>query len=368
LVVSLLKRRLIRGSQAARRDRLTEGETSRLAAMFADLATGNSLARPSLYWEELNRMNITQLKDHGFENFRRTIALNYYTWSMLLPWDSQIRFLLRHLPAATTARCAARAITLPRQDYFTALSPVQSIGSKFLSLLLWEYVLTLNLQPELLALRDSPVGNPPVIEPRPGMVVSQDLANSILEYDSFGQAIGTQAVILELGAGYGRNAAVIMAMHPDAKLIIVDIPPALWVAERYLSGLFPGRTAFAYRPFTEFADVADEYAKADLVFLLSTQLELVPRESVDLVINVSSLHEMRPDQIAYYFAQFDRIMKLGGAMYSKQWRKAKVLFEGVTLQQADYPVPPHWRAVFSRIARVQTRFFEALYTKLAARD
>jgi hypothetical protein len=44
---------------------------------------------------------------------------------------------------------------------------------------------------------------------------------------------------------------------------------------------------------------------------------------------------------------------------------AKVLFEGLTLVESDYPIPQGWKKIFSRTARVQTRFFEALYQKLS---
>jgi hypothetical protein len=43
--------------------------------------------------------------------------------------------------------------------------------------------------------------------------------------------------------------------------------------------------------------------------------------------------------------------------------KGRVLFEGLTLTERDYAIPSSWDRVFSRIARVQTKFFEALYEK-----
>ena len=202
------------------------------------------------------------------------------------------------------------------------------------------------------------------------MRVSQDLANALLEYDSFHVAIPTSrpATILELGGGYGRNAFVVLRLHPDIKYVLIDIPPALWVAERYLSSLFCEKRIFHYREFDRFEDVADEYENAQIVFLLSTQLAALPPGHVDLAINISSLHEMRKEQVAYYFDQFDSVLRPGGHMYIKQWRKAEVLFEGVTLVEKDYPIPCGWARVMSRTARVQAKFFEALYRKVAPAD
>lgn len=365
MVIGKLREWFIRARQTSHQQRLTSEDLDRIANMFSTLSKGEPLARPSRYWEELNKMNLAQLNEHGYENFKRTIALNYFTWVRIVPWDSQIIFLCKKLPAKTLFRTLRKAFGLSRQQYFSSFDIIQSFSYQLLSLLLWEYIYTLELPPALMALREPEEGNPPLVYPRPDMQVSQDLANALLEYNSFHLAIPAlrPVTILELGGGYGRNAFVVLRMHPDVKYVFVDIPPALWVAERYLSSQFPEKRIFRYRNFDRFEDVAEEYGNAQIVFLLSTQLAAFPPNCVDLIFNISSLHEMRKDQVAYYFDRFDGILRLGGHMYMKQWRKANVLFEGVTLVEEDYPIPQGWTKVMSRPARVQEKFFEALYKK-----
>jgi putative sugar O-methyltransferase len=364
MIIEAIKERAIRSRQTSRNERLAAHELDRISQMFIALEAGHPAARPSRYWNELNKMNVAQLKENGYENFKRTIALNYFTWTRLLPWDSKILFLCRQLPVRSIMRCFFSAFRNTRQSYFGALSLVQSVSYNFLSLLQWAYLFRLRLPAGVLDLCEPQEGNPPLIEPMRGRTVSQDLANAILEYDSFERAVSSRATILELGAGYGRDGYVIMKMHSDVRYIVVDIPPALWVAERYLASVFPERRVFRYRDFDQFEDVAEEFDKAQIAFLLSSQLLKLPAKSTDLVLNISSLHEMRPDQISFYFEQFDRVLKPGGHMYTKQWRVAKVLFEGLTLAEADYPIPSSWSTVFTRTARVQTKFFEALYRKV----
>ena len=365
MALGKLKEWFIRANQTSHQQRLAPEDIDRIADMFSTLTTGEPLARPSRYWEELNKMNLAQLNEHGYENFKRTIALNYFTWARILPWNSQLVFLCKNLPARAVFRALRGAFGISRQRYFSSLDVIQSFSYGFLSLLLWEYILKSPFPPALLALREPQEGNPPLVYPRPGMGVSQDLANALLEYDSFHAAIPASrpATILELGGGYGRNAFVVLRLHPEIKYVVADIPPALWVAERYLSSLFPDKRIFRYRDFHKFEDVADEYENAQIVFLLSTQLAAIPPHYIDLVINISSLHEMRKDQVAYYFDRFDSVLRLGGHMYIKQWRKTDVLFEGVTLVEEDYPIPHGWEKVMSRTARVQAKFFEALYRK-----
>ncbi|HKO03863.1 MAG TPA: putative sugar O-methyltransferase [Candidatus Acidoferrales bacterium] len=366
MAIDKLKEWFIRSSQKQSRERrLAPQDAERISKMFATLAAEEPLARPSQYWQELNKMNLAQMEEHGYENFKRTIALNYFTWVRILPWDSQVRFLSKHLPAKAVFRAFRGALAAPGQSSFSSFNFVHAFSYSLLSLLLWEYLLRLPLPQALLALREPEEGNPPVIYPRPGMRVSQDLGNSLLEYDALQVAIpaGGRGTVLELGGGYGRNAFVILSMHPDVRYVFVDIPPALWIAEKYLSAVFPEKRIFRFRPFDTFEEIAGEYAEAQLVFLLSSQFAKVPAHSADLALNISSLHEMRKEQIDHYLGQFDRVLKRGGHAYLKQWKTARVLFEGITVSEKDYHIPPAWTAVMNRTARVQTKFFEALYRK-----
>jgi putative sugar O-methyltransferase len=355
-----LREILIRRGQAVNRAALPAADRERIDAMFAELQRGDPRACPSLYWEELNKLNLAQIGRNGYHNFKRTIALNYFTWAIMFPWNSQVAFLIRFSSARRIAAIIWRALT-DRDSII--VGRMRRIAYDLISLLLWEYILRSELPAELLRLREPEQGNPLLIFPRPAMGVTQDLGNSILEYQSFRGVLPRRPTILELGAGYGRNAFVILKDRPDAKLIVVDIPPALWIAERYLSSVFPERSVFKFREFAKFDDIAEEFERADIAFVLSAQISMFPVEIADLILNVSSLHEMRPDQIAFYFEQFDRLLRSGGHMYTKQWRSAKVLFEHVTLVESDYPVPAHWTTVFSRQAAVQTKFYEALYRK-----
>jgi putative sugar O-methyltransferase len=360
MLAEKLREMVIRRGQAPGRATLPITDQSRIDAMFADLSRGDLRARPSRYWEELNKLNLTQIANNGYANFKRTIALNYFTWTTMFPWNSQIAFLVRFSPYRRTGAIIWQALI----DRDTAIvGRMRRIAYDLISLLLWEYILRAELPAELVSLREPADGNPLVVFPRPGMGVTQDLGNSILEYQSFRDVLPARPTVLELGAGYGRNAYVILKDQPNVKLIVVDIPPALWIAERYLSSIFPEKTVFKFREFADFGEVIDEFERADIVFLLSTQITLLPSDIADLIINVSSLHEMRPDQISFYFEQFDKLLRNGGHMYMKQWRKAKVLFENVTVAESDYPVPSHWKTVFSRRAHVQTKFYEALYRK-----
>ena len=363
MALARIKELIIKRQQAAGAQRLTSEDVERIAAMFASVESGDVRARPSKYWVELNKMNLAQLQEHGYENFKRTIALNYFTFVRILPWDAQFRFLLSRLPLRTFVRCLKDALFAGKHEYFSSFNGIQSILYNFLTLASWEFTRHAVSDSNLLALREPADGNPAAIHDRSGALISQDLASSILETSSMGARLASGSVVLEIGAGYGRDAYALLSTQPGIKYIIVDIPPALWVAETYLRRQFPNRRIFRYREFGNFEEVESEFRDSDISFFLSTQIAKLPDGLADLAINISSLHEMRPEQISFYFSQFDRLLKNDGVFYFKQWKRGAVLFENMIIRQEDYPIPSSWLCELSREAPLQTRFFEARYRK-----
>jgi putative sugar O-methyltransferase len=358
-----LKESIIKRQQEDGGRRLTQEDIDRLNAMFAAMESGDARARPSKYWIELNKMNLSQLKEHGYDNFKRTVALNYFTFARILPWNEQIRFLARRLPYRVTLDCLKRALVARKHDYFSPFNWIQSFIYNFLALSSWAYTRQAVSDRGLLELREPAEGNPAAIRDASGSLISQDLASSLLEINAFGPQLAPGTVVLELGAGYGRDAYVALARNPGIKYVVVDIPPALWVSENYLHHQFPGLRIFRYRDFEKFEDVLAEFRESDIAFFVSTQITKLPDAMADLAINISSLHEMRSDQIAFYFQQFDRLLKDNGRLYFKQWKRGKVLFENVVIHERDYPIPADWQCEFSREAPIQSLFFEALYRK-----
>lgn len=328
----------------------------RIEEMKIAFEDGPPEALPSNMWDALNSHNVAQLRTDGYGHFRQTLALNYFTWIVSPLRDSQIGFLLRSVPLPETVGAFVRAAVGPKHRL---LSRKQSFEYDLLTRLLWSYV---EQEASSLAARVSETfeGDPPRVYHH-SRLISQDLANAILEYKAIDDALPSEArrgTILEVGAGYGRTASVFLQVMKDVRYIVVDMPPALWVAERYLTSRFPELPAFRFRSFDDYAEIEEQMATSKLIFLLPGQLALLPPDSIDLTLNISSLHEMRPEQIQWFIEQFDRLTR--GHIYLKQWRRFVNVLDEVAVSEHDYPLPPHWRNVFWRPCAVQTRFFEAL--------
>jgi putative sugar O-methyltransferase len=334
-----------------------EGPHPEIAEMFDCLSTGDAVYLPSKFWESYNARNLGQLTSDGYDNFKQTISRNYFTW--VAGADDQLRFLakkfrVRDFPGILGGLLEWR--------HSSGLTWRQQLKVGLMTRLLWKYALRLDREGVLGRTPEPLDGNPSRIH-MGGRLISQDIANSALEYYSIREHFKPdpkeRSTICELGAGYGRNAYLFAIALPTSRYVVIDIPPALYVAQRYLGSVFPDRKVFKFRCFDNFDGVREEISAADIVFLLPHQAKLLPAKSVDLFLNISSLHEMTLNQVQAYFAMIDRLTR--GYFYSKQWFTSVNPFDDLMIRHDQYPVPEYWRRVYQRPAGVQRLFFEAMY-------
>jgi putative sugar O-methyltransferase len=223
--------------------------------------------------------------------------------------------------------------------------------------MLWEFARRRDRLGLLHDLREPELGDPILVR-HGGQLVSQDVANSVIEFYAIDEAqpVRPNITVVELGGGYGRLGWLLLSAVPGLRYVAVDIPPALAVAQRYLTTLFPALPAYPFRRGS--ADPAG-VARSRLAFLTPNQLDELPPIGADVFVNISSLQEMRPDQISRYLGLVDRHTR--GTFYMKEWRSWTNPIDRVTITEADYPIPPKWRRSFSRRHPIQTHFFEAAY-------
>ena len=332
--------------------------------MFDCLASGPAIYQPSKFWEEYNAKNVAHLEGDGFANFKRTVSRNYFTW-VVYQSDPQFRFLYEQTP--WIKRLAMLPASILAYDPTLDIDRKTQTAVQMLTRMLWSYTQRHDPEKFLDRLAEPAEGNPFQIR-QGGKLISQDVANSVLEYysvrEQFKAAHTEPVTICELGAGSGRDAFVFCQAFPKCKYIIIDIPPALYISQRYLSSLFPGKKVFQFRCFDDFEAVRAEFEEADLVFLLPHQGDLLPPKSVDLFLNISSLHEMKLDQISHYLKFIDRLTR--GYFYSKQWQESINAPDNLKVRIEDYPIPPHWKTLYVRQAKVHVQFFEAMYQTGAA--
>jgi len=329
-----------------------------LQSMFEELARGDEVYLPSKFWQSYNQKNVAQLDQEGLANIKQTVAQNYFTWVIGRGTD-QYNWLVKQMQwwDWPLIRHGAKKF-----DPSSRLTQIQQSDLVLFTRMLWRVAERLDRECVLRNLEEPVEGNPFRFYWK-GKLISQDLANSVIEYYSirehFTPAKEARATIAELGAGYGRNAFLFLKALPKCRYVIIDIPPSLYIAQNYLTQVFPDKRAFTFRPFRNFASVEAEFQASDIAFLLPHQAAMLPAKCMDLFLNISSLHEMTLDQIRAYFRMIDFLTR--GYFYSKQWKVSENSHDKIVVREADYPVHPHWRELYHRQARVQVAFFEAMY-------
>lgn len=336
-----------------------------LDSMFEELEKSPSIYQPSKFWSLLNKVHMIYLSNGGFKDFKRSINTRYFDWGALGIAVHQLAPILNEILEGNFALLLKSKFLnynlnlngtkdVRQFNYITAFIYKIYVASLF------EYIIKNDELKILDKIEEPLIGNPFVINYK-GKLISQDLCNSVYDFISIFRDISLpkKAKIAELGAGYGRVGYVILKMMPDSIYCVIDIPPALFIAQNYLSKVFSKEKIFKFRPFESFKDVRKEFEQSHIQFLMPHQIKLLPKKYFDLLINISSLHEMTRKQIKHYLEQIDRLGK--GYFYTKQWRKSRVR-DNQNISESEYPIPKNWKIINKRDRHpIQRMFFDTLY-------
>lgn len=322
--------------------------------MVRALEDAPAIYHPSRFWDKVIELHLAMLESEGLERFKQTLNNSYFQMPLRAYWralPTLLRSWLRH-PSPGPLRVTVEAPGGAR---------VPGPLLRFVMGLYYRHLRATD-HLDLFGQIEEPRSGSPTYFVVDGRRVTQDLCNSVSEYYAIVDHLPLGAMtsnVAELGAGYGRLAYLFLAADPRVRYHVVDIPPALFVAQRYLTGALPEARAFTFRRFDSFEAVQEEMAAARLVFLEPQQLELVPDDHFNLFITISSLAEMRRDQVEHYLRLADRTCR--GWIYLKQWQVSYNPFDDVRIDEDAYPIPQRWRLEFRRPSLVPGRFFERLY-------
>ena len=351
--------------QSSPGDTETSSVIARAAQMMTSLANAAPLYRPSRFWETLGQQNTKMLGATGITHFKRSLSQNYFNWPVKAPADPQMRVLLEAwardpslLPLSAEIRGPGRLESVNDTTFNT--NPTETRVYTLFVGLLWWYAS--RHDPDGVAARlEEPASGDPVPIFQDNRPISQDLANSLRELRRFQHQLTSDpagTTFAEIGAGYGRLSAVARAAT-GCRLWIVDIPPALAVAEWYLPTIFPEARVFRWRPFGTWEEIQDEVEGCQLAFFTVDQLPKLPSKSVSVFATVSALHEMTPEQIGGFLMEQARIARAG--IYTKNWTDWLNEPDGFRFQSATLKPPDGWQTVFDRPDDIHASFTEKLF-------
>jgi len=332
-----------------------------LKEMLIEMKKAPLIYCPSDFWRKLNKLHLTQLSYAGFENFKRSVTSHYFNWKILMIIRHQLSPIFSELKRRNFAPIFKSHFINPLSKglYITSFNRISAFIYGLYVAFLKDYVSHKDKLKLFDRLKEPLIGNPFLVEYK-NKYISQDLCNSIHEFYSISSKINSQKLmhIAELGAGYGRLAYVFLKTLPKASYCIIDIPPALFISQEYLSKVFPKEKIFYFRPFSSFEEVRKEFDAARIKFIMAHQIKYLPDKYFNLMLSISTLHEMSRKQIKNYILQVNRLTN--GYFYNKQWRKSYAK-DNSYIREKEYPIPKSWLTIYQHRHAIQRLFFEALY-------
>ncbi len=334
-----------------------------LKTMFSEMEKAPHVFHPSKFWVKLNRLHIGHLSKTGFLNFKRTINYHYFSWGILSIIRHQLSPVINELVRGNLSPIFDSSFndnTPKSVKNLRRFNPLASAIYRIYVSSLMECVSKIDGLNILKKLKEPKLGNPFLVTYK-GKPVSQDICNSVYEFYSITKklTLPKNLKIAELGAGYGRLGYVFLNVIPDCSYCIIDIPPALYMSETYLKKVFPKEKIFSFRPFSSYREIKSEFESSRIRLIMPHQLELLPEKYFDLFINISSLHEMKTNQIKKYILMINKSCK--GYFYTKQWLKSQTK-DNFNIRENQYPIPKNWKIISRNSPHpIQKMFFDALY-------
>ena len=317
-----------------------------LSLMINAYFKSSSHQKTSKYWNYLNIKNINQLISDGYDNFKQSVGRNYFLFTDVTRFSDLITHTKNY------------SLNIESSEIFkkhSSLDIQKSIQVNLITSLLANHYL--NSNGGKITLEEPIIGNPPYII-IDGKRVTLDLMVSLNEYCLLKRFIDLESInsILEIGAGYGRTAYVILKHLPRARYLICDIPPALYLSKTYLEQCFPEKKS-VFIP----SDLGDEEIKQiikqnDLIFFLPDLLDKI--ESVDLFLAIDCLHEMKKDVIDSYITTAERITDY---FYFTVYRDARIYSDNIRLSSQYYLRGRTWNSLLQEDRLFPDKFFHGLY-------
>jgi putative sugar O-methyltransferase len=113
-------------------------------------------------------------------------------------------------------------------------------------------------------------------------------------------------IIAELGGGYGKLFYFLRRKISNFCYLDFDLPESLACASYYLLKSFPDKKFLLYGEGPLSKDSLQEY---DFILPPYFELPKLPKDSVDIFVNTTSLGEMEPDSAKYFLGEISRTAK-----------------------------------------------------------
>ena len=304
-------------------------------------------------WLKLLCLHLERLKEHGFDNFKGFIARHYsiQTWN---PESDQFKELINRV------EIDIKPVDL--MSFNPAFSSADAICYNLATHCLYSLVREIDKYEVLHKIADSQIGNPLAVKINDKQY-SQLFLNAVLDYNSIKNVFEFHpcSTILEIGAGSGNLAFLLKSLHPEMKIILIDIPPALYIAQKYLSDSFPEEKKLCFKDFDTFQEIEKDFYSSSFIFMMPDQIEKLPEKIIDLTIAVDIFYNLRKSELNHYFGLIDALSR--GLYYKTLYDSStQNTYEDDTYEYYEYPLKKNWVNVYGRKCFYPSTHYEAFYS------
>lgn len=150
--------------------------------------------------------------------------------------------------------------------------------------------------------------------------------------------------VLEIGAGFGNLARIIIQEH-DFKYFIIDLPEALIMQSFYLKKFFPEKKICFPHDLQNSELTENEIIKYD-IFLMIPSVKIKEKLNIGCAINSGSFMEMRMSDIKKYFSIIEENLINDGFFFNNNRYFKDTSGEKIKLH--CYPYSNKWSVVYSK--------------------
>ena len=311
----------------------------------------------SKFWRHLIMLHLSLIASGKYKNYENIMAWHYFTSTeidedLIKSSCQEIQHNMINL----------KVNLFKKQDN---LNWTGSINHNLILLLLYENIKSKKVFKYLSKIKedDSMVENSLNID---GLEITQDNLNSLMEYEQIERLLGKLSVrknrFLEVGAGSGRTAKIILSINDNSKYVIADLPPAVNVSLNNLKTSFPNKKIAKAFELNNQDDLNIALEKNDILFVFPHQIKFFPKKTFDISIAIDCLHEMEKRVIKDYMVNFEFVSKL---LYFKVWEHAGLpyaFYQNYSVHKKDdYFIKGSWIEHFKERCIYPSKFFELGY-------
>tara|TARA_B100001750_G_scaffold244558_1_gene262173 strand:- start:561 stop:1625 length:1065 start_codon:yes stop_codon:yes gene_type:complete len=273
-----------------------------LQLMIDDTNNASSLFKPTNFWEYYNAKIISEIKEKGLKNFRRDRnsmfnkigAVDFEPYSFFLDVkSSDIKQIFSQILLKFIMKL--KRLKIPEDSNIDSFKRAEKYGKSKDAKSIYKLSASLTGNPENLFY----VNKIPYTTLLLRYYVEYAYCCEFMDFNSI-------TTMLDFGGGSGRQIEVLRKLHPNICFYFVEIPPQLYVAEQYLSALFPD-SVVSYRETRKMNKLPEP--EPGKIYILNTwQISKLNLE-YDLFWNADSFHEIEPQIVLEYLKIINRQTK-----------------------------------------------------------